>query len=311
MELFFAITELVLPVLVMILIGVFCRVKNLFGEEVLDGIKKLITNFLLPAVIFGALARMEFSGTVLILAALCLVMDVLALGVGFLTKPLLKEYGTYHPFLMAGYEVGLLGFALFPLLVGAENIGFLASLDAGGCIFFFCIYLPILQRENGVSGSAKETIKNIFTAPSLIACIIGLLCSATGLGNMLFTSAVGPTIDATLSLVTSPTTALILVIVGYNLKLQKDILLPVLKTSLLRLVTMAGICVLAILFLQLIGITDALVIYSLIFMSALSAPYIVSVYAKGEKQISYISTQVSLYSIVIFIVFVVMRVVLV
>ena len=300
-----------LPILVMLGIGIFCRKKEILNDNILAGIKRLIMDVLMPVMIFSVTLSTTFSPTLLIMAAMSFVMNGAGLGVGKLTQRFLGDYGTYHPYMLSGYEVGFLGYPLFPLLFGANSLGFLASMDVGNCIFFFCVYLPAVQaaQKNGAR-DAKQTIKNIFTSPCLIACLLGLLLSAVGLGQTILTSSVGPIVEDIFSMVTSPMTAMILIVVGYSLKIDKETIVPVLKTSGLRLLSNALLCILGIAFLNLIGITDKLAIYSLIFMSALCTPYALTIYAEGEKHLSFISTQVSLYSIVTFAVFIVLQIVI-
>ena len=48
--------EIIMPVLVMILLGIWCRKKNVLTQSGIDNIKSLVTNIMLPVAIFHARA---------------------------------------------------------------------------------------------------------------------------------------------------------------------------------------------------------------------------------------------------------------
>lgn len=303
---FLTICKLMLPVLTLLFLGTLCRKKGILRPSTVSDIKGLISNFMMPVILFNALFAIDFSGNVVVLSALCFAIDAVALGFGFLTRRAAKAPG-YYPFLLAGFEVGLLGYALFPLLFGQGSLGSLASLDLGGCLFFFCLYLPVLQgkRTSGTLG----TLKTIVTAPTMIGCLSGLFLSATGLGSLLRASALWPVFGAVISLFTTAATPLILIIVGYGLAFKKEMMGAVLKTSLIRVCLMGALCALAALLLRALGISDSLTLYSLVFMCSLSSPYALALYATDESQNQYMNTQLSLYSVVTFAVFIVLSIV--
>lgn len=49
-----SVLEMVLPVVIMILIGYFCRVSGILSKDGLGGIKSVISNITLPVVLFKA-----------------------------------------------------------------------------------------------------------------------------------------------------------------------------------------------------------------------------------------------------------------
>ncbi len=302
---FFTIATLILPVLTLTGVGVFCREKGILRPSAIADIKNLISHILLPAVLFYSLFSIEFSLKVVLLAALCFAMGGLSLGFGFLTRRAAKV-PEYYPFLLSGFEVGMLGYALFSLLFGQDSLGYLASMDAGGCLYFFCLYLPLLQGHK--EKSARATLKSIFSEPTIIGCLAGLFLSITGLGALLRASAIWPALDAVFSLLTQAVTPLTLIIVGYGLTFRKETLGAVVKTSLIRVAVMAVICGLSILLLKALGLLDTLLLYSVLFICSLSSPYGLSIYATDQTQSDYVNTQLSLYTIVTFTVFILLSI---
>ena len=282
MNLLLTVCELTLPVLVLIGLGILCRTKKVFDAKGIDGLKKLISRYLMPVTLFNSLAKIQLSGTVALLGLTCFIMCCVSLLLGLATRKICREF-SYHPYLCSAYEIGMLGVALFPLLFGDTGLGFLASMDIGACFFFFCLYIPMLNGGKG--DGLKQTLKNIFSGPALIACLLGVFSNVTGLSHLIFDSAIGPVLDSIIAMLTKSITPLILIVVGYGF-------IPV------------GL--LALLLLSLFGVRDESVRFAVIFVSSLPAPFSTSVYAKDDSQQEYMNTQMSLYVAVTIIVFAVL-----
>lgn len=303
MELLLTVLELTLPVVALIGLGMICRRYKIFDANGIGGLKKLISRYLMPFTLFNSLAKIELSGTVALLGAVCFLMCCLSLLLGHASKKVCREF-SYHPYLCSAYEIGMLGVALFPLLFGDTGLGYLASMDIGACFFFFCLYLPMLNGGKG-DGAAK-TLKNIFSSPALLACLAGVLFNLTGLSRLIFSSAAGPALNSIISMLTKSITPLILIVVGYGFKLSRSLLPAVLKTSAMRLIISIPVCALALLVLSLFGVTDEIVRFAVIFVAALPAPFSTSVYAQDDLQQEYMNTQMSVYVIVTILVFAVL-----
>ena len=304
METVWKILELVLPVLVMIFIGQLSKLRGSISQETVNGMKNLICNYFLPIALFYSLATVELSVQMLLILLVGLVMNSTAFGLGFLFKRLFRIDNRYFPYLLAGYEVGLLGMALFPLLYGQEGLGYLASLDLANCFFFFFILLPSMQASGGAQKqSFADKMKAILRVPSVIGCILGVLFNATGVAGWVLSSALGPTVKACISLATQASTPLVLIVVGYGLSFNKKIMGMVLKTCSLRVVGMAIVCGVSLGLFRQLGVSSPLAAYASIFMCSLSAPYACSMYATDDTQQEYISTQLSLYVVVTILVF--------
>ena len=141
MELLLTVLELTLPVVVLIGLGMICRRYKIFDTNGIGGLKKLISRYLMPATLFNSLAKIELSGTVALLGAVCFLMCCLSLLLGHASKKLCREF-SYHPYLCSAYEIGMLGVALFPLLFGDTGLGYLASMDIGACFFSSASIFP-------------------------------------------------------------------------------------------------------------------------------------------------------------------------
>ena len=304
--------QMALPVAMLIGIGQICRTTKLMSEASIDGCKALISNILIPIMLFDLMAGLELSGEMVWIVVISLAMNAAAFGLGFLLKKLTREQSRYFPYLMAGFEVGLLGLALFPLIFGQDSLGYLATMDLGNCLFFCFLMLPSMQAMDAGAGekkSLKQTLKTVFTTPPLIGCLLGLLCNLTGLIGLLQSSALAPVYDACAELGTRGLTPLILIVVGWGMSFNKGILGKVIKTCVLRAVSLSLVCLMALGLFRLAGITDPLATYSVIMMCAVSAPYVCSVYAKDVREREYINTQLSMHVFVTILVFIVLSIV--
>lgn len=201
MQTILEICQLVLPVVTLIGIGQLCKLRGSIGQEVVNGCKTLICNYFLPITLFYSLATVELSMQMLLILLVSLVMNTTAFGLGFLLKKLFRIQNRYFPYLLAGYEVGLLGMALFPLLYGQEGLGYLASLDLGNCFFFFFVLLPSMQASGGGQKlSLGRKLRSVLSVPSVIGCLLGIVLNASGLAGWIFASPLGQTVNSCISM---------------------------------------------------------------------------------------------------------------
>ena len=61
MENILLVVKMVLPVLIMLFLGYYCRVKKIINQQGLLGIKAVITNILIPVVLFNAFYKAEYN----------------------------------------------------------------------------------------------------------------------------------------------------------------------------------------------------------------------------------------------------------
>ena len=75
-----SVLEMVVPVIVMLFIGYFCRVSGILTKEGLNGVKSVISNITLPVVLFQAFYATSYSldslfSSALFLSAACWLWD--------------------------------------------------------------------------------------------------------------------------------------------------------------------------------------------------------------------------------------------
>ena len=209
----------VLPVALMLLIGMLCRARKLIGREGINALKNVAVNIALPAVLLKAFATTRYTfmdvAVPLMMFAVCLA----AWELGRLGGRLLRLPSRFVPFLTTGFEAGMLGYALFTMLYGGGRVAEFARIDLGQVLFVFTLYKVLLGMEGRGRASLGGLLREMVLSPIIIAIAAGVLLGATGLYRALEPSGVSGIIDACTGFVAAPTSALILLAIGYDLVL--------------------------------------------------------------------------------------------
>ncbi len=287
--------QMVLPIVVMLGLGLLCRKRQIFDMNGLAGIKAVVSNICLPVVLFNAFFTAHYSGTVVITFFAVYLGFAAALGAGFALRKLAAPHGKFFPFLLTSAEGGMLGYALYGVLMG-EQSGF-AAVDLGQTMFAYTAFLGGLFLVDGRKVSPGALLKNIVTHKCCIGMALGILLGALGVGQAVLNSAAGGIITGLISMITAPTSALVLLIVGYELELERKLLKPVAVTVLCRLAVMGA------LLLAVSGLVFRLVPYdrglhiAFMVLYALPAPFIIPLFADVGEEGKYISTTLSVHTL--------------
>ena len=304
--------EIIMPVLVMILLGIWCRKKNVLTQSGIDNIKSLVTNIMLPVAIFHALATAEYTGKIGILVGIMFVMLLISFSVGFLLKPLLEApYKKYLPYMVCVYEGGMMAYPLYTSLCGSEHLSQIAVLDIAGLLFGFSVYMGMLgQTENGGKISAKALFFSAVKTPAFVASVLGIAAGLTGIISRLVESSFGGVYLSVENILTTSVTSMILLVVGYSMELTRELIRPCIKTIVLRIcvqaVMMAGV-LLAVHFL--IGSSQLMDLAIILYMSA-PATFSMQTFLKKKESSAYVSTTNSLYCIVSILVYMVLALII-
>ena len=302
------VVEAVLPILVMLALGAFCRKRGLLTQQGIGNLKFLVTNIMLPVAVFHALATAEYSYGTLVLVGIMLAALVVPFAVGFLLRPLMDTaYRKYLPFMVSVYEGGLMAYPLFANLCGQEHLSQIAVLDIAGLLFGFSIYMGLLTLvETGGKPDAKALARNALKTPAFIASVLGVAVGLLGIVPALLNSDWGNVYTAVENMLTTSVTAIVLVVVGYNIELTPALVKPCGKTIFLRAAvqTAAAFCVL----LAANRVLGADRIRDIAIITYMSAPttFSMQTFMKSEQGSAYVSTTNSLYCMVSVLVYMVM-----
>lgn len=299
-----SIVEMVLPVLCVIGLGYLCKHKGWLSTEGLQGVKAVVGRITLPVVLFNAFLTANYTTTTLITFLAVYIALGVALALGFWLRRLNRPFGKFMPFLVTGFEGGMLGYSLYALLYGAAQTHVFAMADIGQTFFAYTVFLSTLSVVNGQKPSAKAIAMNLVTNPAGMGMLLGIVLGITGVGRWMLNSPVGATLTSLISFITAPTAVLILLMVGYELSFDRAIMKPVMTTVLLRLAIMAALCAVCATIIFALTPFDKQLLVALLLGFSLPAPFIIPLYADVTGHGEYISTTLSISTLISVVLFV-------
>ena len=291
---FTQILSMVLPVLVMILLGRLCAAQGILNDERHAGLKSIIGDILLPVVLFNAFFTAQYDGKLLLVFVLVFISCLLALVAGFALKRFVRPYDRYMPLLMTSFEGGMLGYALYALIAGQDQTAMYAMVDIGQTMFAYTVFLAALKSAEGGKMSPKAMVMNMVTNKACIGMTLGIVLGALGVHKAIAPTGFGVVLTELISFITAPTSAMILLVVGYQLNFSKRLMKPVAITLALRLGVMAVVFALVSLVLFAIIPYDKLLMLALMLQYTLPAPFIIPLYADLKEDGEYVSMALSM-----------------
>ena len=284
----------VLPVLVMIALGRLCETRQIINDEQHAGLKAIVGDILLPVVLFQAFFTADYGKRMLLVFVLVFVGYGAALAAGYALRRFVKPYDRFMPLLMTSAEGGMLGYALYALLCGADQTKTYAMVDIGQTVFAYTVFLTALKAAGGEKMTPNFIVKNIVTNKACIGMLSGIVLGALGVYRAIDGTAAGEIVSSLLSFITAPTSALILIIMGYQLHVSRQLLRPVLTTMGLRLGVLAVVCAAVSGILFAVIPFDKGLLLALMLQYTLPAPFIIPLYADLGDDAEYVSTTLSL-----------------
>lgn len=91
--------------------------EKLIRPEGIEGLQALVMNFTLPISLFYTFYRAGVKADTVIFPVTFFVVTAGGIFAGRLLCKLVKEKDVYFPFTLTGYEAGMLGYALFGILL--------------------------------------------------------------------------------------------------------------------------------------------------------------------------------------------------
>ena len=290
------ILKTVLPVIIMLAMGKVFAVKNVISAETVSGIKGLVSGVLLPVVIFNALIMMQFSMRSLTLSLLVYALYTIALfTVLKWVNPKMKH--RMSGFLMLGCEGGMMGYALYTSLFGSEALSTLMEIDLGNILFAFTFFIVLIKMANSEEKDTKKVILDSLKTPLVIVVALALLLNVLGVGKWLMNSEIGGLYSAAVTMITSPVNALILLSVGYELKLDMSMMKDIITVSGIRLAVMSLIT----LIIMTVGrslINSELLRAAVLFYVVIPPAFITPIFIRDPDESAFAATTLSFYTII-------------
>jgi len=225
----------VLPVLLLFALGAFFRRTGFLQPAAIQDIRKLIVNVTLPAVLFLAFAAVTLEPRHLAVAALVFALCTLVLVAGRFVHGAAGTDSVYLPPLLTGFEAGMMGYAIFSAVYGAENVFNFAVVDLGQVVFVFFILVPFVQRMGSGAAPFRQTMRGFLTTPVILSIFGGILFNRLGIMPLLTAFPLTNAVFDTLTLLGAVTTPLIGIVIGYEVNLQRGGLAAPVRTIAVRL----------------------------------------------------------------------------
>lgn len=211
----------VLPVILLLSLGAILNRTRFIHYQTVQEIKKLVINITLPAVLFLAFAQASIQVSYLLIVGLVFALCVLALLLGRWIHPLTRIQAPYFPALMTGFEAGMMGYAIFASVYGAENIYKFAVVDLGQVTFVFFVLVPTLERLSTGPQPFVHTLRNFFRTPVILAILAGMLANSIGLIPTLNSWPLSASLVQTLEIIAGLTMPLVALVIGYEMRLSR------------------------------------------------------------------------------------------
>jgi len=214
-----------------------------------------------------------------------------------------KPYGKYLPFLLTNFEGGMLGYALFGMLYAGQTQVF-AMVDIGQTFAAFTIFLSTLKAVNGEKVSVKGLARGMVNNSIFVCIVLGAALGMLGVGQWVVSSAAGAVIADVVQFIAAPTSALILIIVGYELSFKKALFTPVMKTVGLRIAVLYTLLAAGALIIFSVIPFDKPLFVAMLLAYSLPGPFITPIYANADENGEYISTTLSVQTLVSIVLFI-------
>ncbi len=208
------------PIILLLFIGKWVQTSKLVAGQSVADIKKIVINFALPAVLFNSFLEVELQPSYLWFLPVIFGYCLLLYFFGVILHQRLDIQGQYFPFLTTGFEYGMIGVSLFGAAYGLDKIGKFAVVDFGQEMFIWFLYTALLvQKRDGASDTGK-LLKMFASSPVIIAIFAGILLNLIGLPELLDSIPLIGGLLATIDLGGSLTVPLILIVVGYGIRID-------------------------------------------------------------------------------------------
>ena len=306
------------PIFVVIILGFILTNTGFMNDKMADSLKKIVVNVTLPVGLFSSFIKIRFQIKFVLVFITIFAACLLLLYLGKLIAKLFKITNPYFPFLLTGFEAGMIGYTLFTSVCGKDMYSTFGIVDIGQVSFVFIILVPMVLAMNAVQSDENKkqsplllSFKTAVKSPVVWSIFLGLALSIAGIwrleNNGLYEAA-----DEIFGVVSAPTSFLICLVIGNGIKLSFRGMKLEIITSVIRLVlTMAFAFIIRILLFDKIGM-EPIYEKALFILFVLPAPYVIPAFMSNptEEDKSYVANTLSIQTLLGLIGFVVITAVM-
>lgn len=169
-----------LSFVLLILFGFLLKRAGFFGPRDYQLMAKLVMNLTLPAAVIRNLAALELTPSLLFLAVLGLLLNVLCAAAGWLyTRRQAPAQQAFAMLSWSGYNIGAFAMPYLQGFLGAAAVGAACIFDVGNAIMCNGVTYAVAPRQGGERLSPGAVAKRLFSSPSfdvyLGMLILGML----------------------------------------------------------------------------------------------------------------------------------------
>jgi predicted permease len=274
----------VLPVLLLILLGYILGRRKFFSPDTQSGLRKLVVNVALPATLFLAFVRVRLELSYLLIVVLVFTACLLVFFLSRRFQPTRISQSSFFPYMMTGFEAGMLGYAIFAAVYGAENIYKFGIIDLGQVTFVFFVLVPALERQSIQKRTLWQTILTFIKTPVIFAILAGVIINQSGFYDLVSEHPIFESLNSALQLLAGLTTPLVALVIGSEIYLDRERLSAPLRTSLLRLSIWipAALIFMGLILDRLLGL-DQIFLAAALTMAILPPPFVIPIYMKDTE----------------------------
>ncbi len=303
----------VIPILLLITFGFLMQYKKVVGEDVINELKKAVINIALPVVLFITFKDMILKKEYFLVIFISFILLITLYIIGTLLNKIKYISHPLVPFMVTACTFGFLGIPLYGSMFGVENLGKISILGMGHEFFVWFFFYPIMKIKFKGESFSMDVVKGFFKSPLILSIVIGLILNITGYSSLFETNFIMKGIEITLEYIANMATPMILIIIGFGLRINKKYFKQSIKLVIIRMTTMIIVgYAFKFLLIDKIIINDILFDYAfftfLILPSPYSLPIFVGEYANDEYRDIANNTVVlnNIATIIVFVVFVLM-----
>ena len=298
----------IVPIILILLLGKWLQLKSMISPKTVVDLKKLVVNIALPALLFLSFFNMDLRARyfwiVPVVFAICVLLYLLGVGL----HRVLNIQGAYFPFLITGFENGMMGISLFGAAYGLAQLGKFALIDLGQETFIWFVYVALLIYKRDQKTNFGQLIKMFATSPVIIGVVAGLVLNILGVPERVDSIPLLGGILTTIEMLGSITIPLILIVVGYGIRLDMEKLVYSARVIVIRLLVNIPLALLLNRFFirGLLGLGVGFEA-ALFTMMILPPPFILTLYMPQdlEDEVHNVDNTLTLHSIVSIIVFII------
>ena len=164
----------IFPILFLIALGFWLRRRGFLLETTVEELRKIVVNLGLPAVLFISFLSIEFESTYFFFFVFTFSICVVLLLIGICLQRVFNLRFMYFPYILTGFEYGMLGVSLFGGAFGLEKIGYIAVVDLGHEIFIWFVFLPLLLMKRDAVQHPTEIARSFISSPVVLAIIASI-----------------------------------------------------------------------------------------------------------------------------------------